>query len=100
MVVVSSQAKTHNTLHSQPIVLWSVEWVYKVVVCQQEFSMMNGLFSITPTTEAMNSGRLRVSFLSTNTNVGAGDKTPNYLLHPPLFITFVGVSLIFILLIN
>jgi hypothetical protein len=47
MVVVSSQAKTHNTLHSQPIVLWSVEWVYKVVVCQQEFSMMNGLFSIT-----------------------------------------------------
>ena len=48
MVVVSSQAKTHNTLHSQPIVLWSVEWVYRVVVCQQEFSMMNGFFSITP----------------------------------------------------
>jgi len=37
----------------------------------------------------MKSGGLRGSFLSTNTNACAGDKTPNYVLHPPFFIAFV-----------
>jgi len=41
------------------------------------------------TVEAMKSGGLRASFLSTNTNACAGDKTPNYVLHLPFFIAFV-----------
>jgi hypothetical protein len=32
---------------------------------------------------------LRGCQLSTNTNASAGDKTPNYVCNPPLFITFV-----------
>jgi len=37
----------------------------------------------------MNSGGLRGCPLSTYTNAGAGDKTPNYVCNPPLFIAFV-----------
>ena len=37
----------------------------------------------------MNSGGLRGCPLSTNTNAGAGDKTPNYVCNPTLFIDFV-----------
>ena len=37
----------------------------------------------------MNSGGLRGCPLSTNTNAGAGDKTPYYVCNPPLFIAFV-----------
>jgi len=37
----------------------------------------------------MKSGELRGAFLSTNTNSHAGDKTHNYVLHPPFFIAFV-----------
>ncbi len=43
----------------------------------------------------MNSGGLRGCQLSTNTNAGAGDKTPNYVCNPPLFIAFVGGSVLF-----
>ena len=43
----------------------------------------------------MNSGDLLGSFLSTNTNAGAGDKTPNYELNPPFFIAFVELNLTF-----
>jgi len=37
----------------------------------------------------MKSGGLRGTFMSINTNVRAGDKTPNYVFHPPFFIAFV-----------
>jgi hypothetical protein len=36
----------------------------------------------------MKSDGLHGTFLSTNTNALAGDKTPNYALHPPFFIAF------------
>jgi len=41
------------------------------------------------TVEAMKSGGLRGSFLSTNTNVCAGDEAPNYVPNPPFVIAFV-----------
>ena len=44
----------------------------------------------------MNSGGLRGCPLSTNPNAGAGDKTSNYVLHPPLFIAFVSARFSFL----
>jgi len=47
----------------------------------------------------MKSGGLLGCPLSTNMNAGAGNKTPNYVCNPPLFIAFVVRSCIVFFLI-